>query len=204
MKTIFNKKALVRNMFLTLVFAVCVAIAYFEFGHKYNFGHFVAYGLHVDAISEEVSIGIPGQKKMYKAELSKFSFWPVGLQGCDYVTDAFGRGTAYPYAVQRWDIASSSWQTIVQANEDSFCHPVPLSTINAKLMTKRLWPGMSVDVMEGEATGATEPFQKGDYARFVVFRGVGQDMESRKAAASEAFVIEDEVTKEGIRFKARN
>src|SRR5215510_8172793 len=121
MKFSLNKRSLLRNLLLMLVCAIVVAIAYFEGGHKYNFGHFVPYGLHVDVLSEEVSIGIPGQKKMYKAELSNFSFWPVKLEACDYLTDAMGRGTEYPYAVQRWDKASASWQTIVKPNGDDFC-----------------------------------------------------------------------------------
>jgi hypothetical protein len=78
-----------RIVVLTLV-SIAVGTAYLEFAHRYNFGHLVPYGLHVDVLSEEVSIGIPGQKKMYRAELSNFTFWPTKLDACDYVTDAFG------------------------------------------------------------------------------------------------------------------
>ena len=90
-----NRRYFVRTILLILV-GVIVAIAYVEVGHRYNFGHFVPYGLHVDVLSKEVSIGIPGQKNIYRAELSNFSFWPVKLEACDYITDAFGRGTEYP------------------------------------------------------------------------------------------------------------
>jgi len=187
-----------------LVSAVVVAIAYFELGHRYNFGHFVPYGLHVDVLSEEVSIGIPGQKKMYKAELSNFSFLPVRLEACDYLTDAFGRGTEYPYTVQRWDTVSNGWQTIVEPNGDDFCHPVPLSTIETHRVSKRLLPGMYVQVMEGEATGAREPFQKDDKARFIVFKRLGKEVDWRNAVASEPFIIEDEVSRQNVPFRVKH
>jgi hypothetical protein len=204
MKIALNKKSLLREILLMLVCAVMVAIAYFELGHRYNFGHFVPYSLHVDVLSEEVSIGIPGQKKMYKAELSNFSLLPVRLEACDYLTDDFGRGTEYPYAVQRWDTASNSWQTIVEPNGDDFCHPVPLSTIETHRASKRLWPGMYLQVMEGEATGAREPFQKDDKARFIVFKRLGKELDWRNAIASEPFLIEDEVSGENVPFGVKH
>lgn len=174
-----------------LVCAAVVATAYFEFRHRSRFGHFVPYGLHVDVLSRDVSIGIPGQTKMYWAELSNFSILPVRLNGCDYVTDAFDKGTKYPYAVQRWD--GTDWQTVSEETEKYFCHPAPLSTINTDSIVRRLWPGMSVEVMEGEATGARDAFQKGDRARFVVLRKVG---DWRGAVASDAFIIEDDVPRD--------
>ena len=204
MKKALKKRSLLRRFVLMLVCAVVVAIAYFEIGHRYNSGHFVPYGLHVDVLSEEVSIGIPGQKKMYKAELSNFSFWPVRLETCDYVTDAFGRGTEYPYAVQRWNSAARNWQTIAEPNKDDFCRPAPLSRIETSLVTKRLWPGMQVQVMEGEATGATEPFQKDDRARFVVFRRLAKQVDWRNAVASDPFIIEDEVSRQSVPFRVKH
>jgi len=203
-KVAFNRRSLLGRILLTLACAVVVAVAYFELGHKYKFGHFVPHGLHVDVMSEEVSIGIPGQKKVYKAELSNFSFWPVTLDACDYLTDAFGRGTEYPYAVQRWDSVSNGWQTIVEPNGDNFCHPVPLSTIETNRTSKRLWPGMKVQVMDGEATGAREPFQKNDTARFIVFRSLGKEVDWRNAIPSDPFVIEDDVSREGIPLRVKH
>lgn len=199
-----NKRSFLRRFLLMLVCAVVVAIAYFEIGHRYNFGHFVPYGLHVDVLSEEVNIGIPGQKKMYWAELSNFSFWPVRLEACDYVTDAFDRGTEYPYAVQRWDSASRSWQTIVAPKVDDFCHPAPTSTIETHRALKRLWPGMHVQVMEGEATGAREPFQKDDKARFIVVKRLGKEDDWQNAVASEPFIIEDDVSRQSVPSRVKH
>ena len=158
----------------------------------------------VDVLSEEVSIGIPGQKKMYQAQLSNFSLLPVRLDACDYLTDAFGRGTEYPYAVQRWDSASNGWQTIVEPTEDDFCHPVPLSTVETTRVSKRLWPGMYVQIMEGEATGAREPFQKDDKARFIIFKTLGKELDWRNAIASEPFIIEDDVSRENGPFRVKH
>jgi hypothetical protein len=187
-----------------MLIAACVSIAYLEGGHKYNFGHFVPYGLHVDVISRDVSIGIPGQTKMYEAQLSNFTLWPVSLQACHYMDDAFGRGTMFPYAVQRWDANANGWNTVVETSGDDFCRPVPLSVVEAKLTSHRLGPGMEVQVVEGEATGAREPFKRGDLARFVVFRNLGKDIDFRTAAASAAFVIEDEVERDGTQFRVKH
>jgi hypothetical protein len=204
MKIALNKRSLLQRFLLMLVTGVVVAIAYFEIGHRYNFGHFVSYGLHVDVLSEEVSIGIPGQKKMYRAELSNFSFWPVRLEACDYVSDDFGHGTKYPYAVQRWDSVSGSWHTIVAPNVEDFCRPMPLSTIETHTASRRLWPGMRVQVMEGEATGAQESFRKDDKARFVVFKTLSEELDWRNAVVSDPFVIEDEVLRENVPFRVKH
>lgn len=145
-------------------------IAFVEFSHRYNCGHFVPHGLHIDVVSEDYYIGIPGQTKLYHAELSNFSLWPAKLTACNYITDAMEPWTDYPYAVQKWDTSSNSWRTIVEENRESFCQPYPLGKIETQVVSKLLWPGMTVNVMGGEATGAREPFRKGDLARFVVFR----------------------------------
>jgi hypothetical protein len=41
---------------------------------------------------------------------------------------------------------------------------------------------MYVQVMESEATGAREPFQEDDKARFVVFKRLGREVDWRNAA----------------------
>jgi hypothetical protein len=188
-----RRVSLLRKILLVLVAILCLVIGYFEFEHHYNYGHLFSYGLHVDAISEYGHIGIPGQTHMYKARLSNFTLLPVSFTACDYVTDAMRSGTEYRYAVQRWDASSNSWQTIVEVSGESFCHPMPLSTIETNLVSRWLWPGMSAEVMEGEATGAREPFQKGDMARFVVFRRLDKEVDWRYAVPSVPFQIEDQV-----------
>ena len=62
---------------------------------------------------------------------------------------------------------------------------MPLSTIETHRVSKRLWPGTYVQVMQGEATGAREPFQKDDRARFVVFRALGNEVDWHNAIVSE-------------------
>jgi len=199
-----RKKVLTLTTTLGAIAFVSANTAYFEFAHRYNFGHFVPYGLHVDVLSEEVSIGIPGQKKLYKAELSNFTFWPVRLDACDYLTDAFGHGTEYPYAVQRWDNATNEWQTILEVNGEGFCQPIPLSRGETQLKRKLLWPGQEVEVMESEATGAREPFEKGDLARFIVFKTVSKEPDWKNGIRSESFVIEDDVCRDGVQFRVKH
>lgn len=159
-----NKIALLRNICLKLIIIFCLLIICVETVHYRNYGHFASYDLHVDVLDVDAYIGIPGQIKMYHARISNFSFLPVNLSACNYTTDVLTPNTELLYAVQRWDTPSSNWQTIA-GGEGDFCNPSPWSESTFKW----LLPCMSVDVMGDEATGAREPFRKGDIARFVVF-----------------------------------
>lgn len=180
---------------------VCVLVFSVELVHRYNYGHFVSYGLHVDAMSEDGNIGIPGQTKLYWAELSNFSLLPVALTACDYTTDTLTPGTDYPYSVQRWDASSQIWQTISDMGGKDFCYPIPAGRGGTHVVSKRLWPGTPVRVMEWEATGAREPFQKGDFARFVVFRKID---EGAVGIPSMPFQIEDQVERNDVNFRIKH
>ncbi len=188
-------RTFIRTLIVTCVGLVCLLVGGFEWKHHHDYGHFVSYGLHVDSLNRDSYIGIPGQTKMYWARLSNYSLFPVSLPACDYVTDAFDPGTEFPHALQRWGAASNSWQTIVDYSGEGFCQPAPLSTIETHAVVKRLWPGSSVEVMEGEATGAHDAFRKGDVARFVVFRKMDKSGEWLSAIPSVPFVIEDDVVR---------
>jgi hypothetical protein len=83
MKLALKRRSLLVKILLVSACAVVVAIGYFELGHRYNFGHFVPYGLHVDALSEEVSIGIPGQKKALPNERSSELSYAGFVAACE-------------------------------------------------------------------------------------------------------------------------
>ena len=189
----FNNKTFLRKLSIALIVLFCFLLISVELIHRYNYGHFVSYGLHVDALSRDAYIGIPGQTKMYSAEITNYSLLPVKLSGCDYVTDAFGQGTKFSYALQKWDNSSNIWQTIDDVSEEGFCHPVPLSTIETHLVSKWLLPGAGMNIMEGEATGARIPFQKGDMARFVIFPRIENGVDWQSAIPSVPFYIQDDV-----------
>ena len=190
-------RTFIRTLIISCVGLVCILVVGFEWAHYHTYGHLVSYGLHVDSLNRDAYIGIPGQTKMYSARLSNFTVWPVSLPACDYVSDDFGKGTEFPYAVQRWDPLSNSWQTVSDMSADGFCQMTPLSKIAAELVSRKLWPGSSVDVMEGEATGADDSFRKGDLARFVVFRKLDRSGDWQNAITSVPFAIEDDVIREG-------
>lgn len=184
------------KVLLVSVLALSLLTAYLEFSHHYNYGHLFTYGLHVDVLSEDYDIGIPGQKKLYRAELTNYGLLPVKLTACDFTTDTLSPGTDYPYAVQRWDPSSSIWQTVTEVNEENFCHPVPLGRAETQRTTRLIWPLMSVVVMGSEATGARVPFRKGDFARFVVFKTIVTEAVWETAIPSKPFLIEDDVKRD--------
>jgi len=196
LRAIRLRKAHVILPVIVIVLFVCVLVGGFQLHHYRTYGHFVSYGLHVDPVNQNAYIGIPGQTKMYAAKLSNYSARPVTLAACDYVTDAFGRGTGYPYAVQRFDTSSNTWDTVADASGEWFCRPYPLGRIETHLVYKTLAPGTSVEVMEGEATGARDPFRQGDLARFVVFTKLDKSGDWNTAVASVPFRIEDNVIRD--------
>src|SRR5262245_27504427 len=183
------------KLFSGLIVLLAELLAIFEFSHRYNYGHFVSYGLHVDVIARESYIGIPGQTKLYEAYLLNFTLLPVSLEACDFVDDTLSHGTEYPYAVQRLGTVSKDWQTV--AIDEDFCTPAPLSKAGTCIVSKRLWPGTTIKIMDGEATGAREPFTKGDMARFVVFREIRKGANWQTAIPSIPFYIEDQVLRDG-------
>ena len=194
----------VRIFILVVLIVSSIWVGGIEYLHHKQFGHFVSYGLHVDALNRYSEIGIPGQTQMYWPRLYNYTIWPVKLVACNYVTDAMRPGTEYPYAVQRWNVSSNSWETIVEVNGESFCYPYPLGMAKTDLISERLWPGISVDVMEGEATGARESFQKGDQARFVVFTTTNKSYASQTALTSVPFVIQDQVIRGDSSFRLKH
>lgn len=194
---------LVRNILVMFGCSLFASILFIEFRHWHNFGHVVSYGLHVDAVNEDASIGIPGQTKMYWPELSNFSLLPVRLPACRPVSDTLHPPLEYAYAVQRFDERSQSWQTTHDAPQFEFCfNPF---TNESGLENTYLLPGSSVKVMSGSAVGAMDEFHKNDLARWVVFRQVFPTANWNSAVASQPFRIEDDVQRnEGSQFRIRH
>jgi hypothetical protein len=182
-----------------LIVLAAVSLIVFQLRHYRTHGHFVSYGLHVDALNEDYSIAIPGQTKLYWAELSNYSLSTVRLPGCRQPTDTMFPPVEYPYAVQRFDVASRTWQTVMDETENGWC-AFPQDEVIGPSETF-LSPGASVRVMGSEATGAREPFRKGDLARFIVFRNVGARGDWKTAIASAPFRIEDDVVRDGTSLR---
>lgn len=186
-----RKAILLRNMCFAFAAAFLILVICVEAIHYRNYGHFVSYGFHVDVLEVDAYIGIPGQIKMYHAQISNYSLLPVSLPACNYASDVLTPQTELPYAVQRWDASSSRWQTVA-GGEGDFCNPSPWSESTSKW----LLPCMYVDVMGDEATGAREPFRKGDMARFVVFTKINGKVDWATSVASMPFYIQDDVIRD--------
>ncbi|HBE82797.1 MAG TPA: hypothetical protein PLN05_10530 [Pyrinomonadaceae bacterium] len=190
------KKWLLRMILPAIGIVAVLFLAYLQVEHRYNYGHLFGYGVHVDAVSRYSYIGIPGQTHMYNARIFNFTLLPVGFDTCGEVRDALMSQIEFPYGVQRWDDQSNSWITSVADKSNKFCHPDPLNAIETNVVTRWIWPGMSVDVSSGEATAARHPFQQGNLARFVVFRKLGTENDWQYAIPSEPFIIVDNVIRD--------
>ena len=189
-----TRRKLIFGAALLVVVLASAPLIVFEWRHHRKYGHFVSYGLHVDALNEDFSIAIPGQTKLYWAELSNYSLTTVRLPGCRIPTDILYPPVEYPYAVQRFDEASKTWQTIMDETENGWCAFPRTDAIGPS--ETYLSPGSSVNAMGSEATGAREPFRKGDLARFVIFRNVGARGDWKTAIASDPFQIQDDVVRD--------
>jgi hypothetical protein len=197
-----RRLALASIVFTCLVLLAGVSL---EIHHRWAYGHFAPFRLHVDALSMQSRIGIPGQTHLYWAQLTNFRPWPVLFAACDYVTDVLAPGTEYAYGVQRWDDSSGSWMTISVPDAEWFCRPAPLSKMSADPTRHFIWPGQSVHVMDFEAVGARDEFRHGDLARFVVFRAATMSVDWSTAVPSESFRIEDNVVDtDSVPFRIRH
>jgi len=94
-------------VFLLLVL-IC-AIAAYRFSTRT--GHLGI--LHAEIIVSKTDSGIPGITKTYEGRIRNLGPFPVPVTGCDFITDAFERGTMVAYAIQRWEKASATWATVV-------------------------------------------------------------------------------------------
>jgi hypothetical protein len=189
------KATIARKILVAFALLGCLLVVGVEWKHYHTYGHLVAYGLHVDVLNEDFNIAIPGQTKMYWAEIFNFSLVPVQLPACRPSGDTLDPPLEYPYAIQRFNETSRAWQTIVDGTDGGFCLP-PVRREMTGVVYTYLLPGSSVKVMSSEATGAREPFRKGDLARFVVFRKVSPNGEWETAITSVPFRIEDDVLRE--------
>lgn len=173
-----------------------------ELRHRNKFGHFVSYGLHVDPMSVDFNIAIPGQTKMYWPEVSNFTFLPIRLPACAFPGDARHSLPTHAYAIQRLDKQSNIWQT-VEATRFEFC--LNPDNNESVLAYTYLLPGSSVEVASGVAVAAMEPFRKDDLARYVVFRQVVPGNNWDTAVSSKPFLIEDDVQRnEDASFRIRH
>ncbi len=183
-------KAFILKLIVGLMVVASLSVIVVEWRHRQRYGHLVSYGLHVDALNEDFNIAIPGQTKMYWAEVSNFSLLPVRLPACRFPSDTLHPPLDYAYAIQRFDEPSKSWQTLSVPHFE-FCLQ-PESNESAVVYTYLL-PGSSVKVMDGGAFGAMDAFRKNDLARFVVFRSVIPSADWATAIQSPPFRIEDDV-----------
>jgi hypothetical protein len=188
---------------LAFVMVVCLVVGYLEIQHRYNYGHYFTYGLHLDVTKRPSSIGIPGQINMYEAVLFNFTIIPKSIIACGYTSDTLQSGTAFPFGVQRWNNVTKSWENVFFANTEDFCHPVPLGMSDAERVSYTLLPGSSVEAVESEATGAREPFEHGDYARFVVITSF-EEGSSVETVSSERFQIEDNVSHDDVQYRVKH
>lgn len=139
--------------------------------HWLDYGHLAPLALHADVVVHNASIGIPGITKMYEARLTNLGIWPVSVERCSYLSDTGFAGTMVAYNIDKWDAAARQWTRTVEFAKPEFCTPVPLGMGNTRWRHAWLWPGQSLSTEE-EATGAREPFKKGDTLRFVVVSDV--------------------------------
>jgi hypothetical protein len=190
-------RAFSKRILLFVSIGVC-GVLLAESVHYFRYGHLTRLGLHADVIVEHADIGFEGISKMYGVKLTNYGFLPVSVSACDFIDDDGEHGTSIAYAVEKWSEQSAKWKPIVVWDQSSFCRPYPLGIAQARLFSKRLWPGQSIASGE-EATAARDGFELGDNARFVVFTRVAGDMEH--AVSTSAFPIDEHRLVNGVPFR---
>jgi hypothetical protein len=67
-------KTHIRFLVLAFILLLSIPIIVIEWRHYRTYGHLVSYGLHVDVLNRDVSIGMAGRTKDYWAQLFNFTF----------------------------------------------------------------------------------------------------------------------------------
>ena len=165
-----------------------------ETRHRLIFGHFAPLTLHADVSMENSDTGIPGITKVYDAHVTNFGIFPRRIERCEFVTDALAPGVSVGYRLQRWEMASRRWQTLLDAASE-YCHPYPLGMIKARLRSKLLWPGQTLSI-GAETTGARDNL-KGQRMRFAV-------VANGREFPTFSFVIDEQIEGTDMNYRVRH
>ena len=191
------------GVLLAVVLAYCLWVTYAQVRHRLATGHFAVLGLHADVVEHRASIGIPGITKTYEATVTKYGLLPVLVERCTYISDTMTPGKMVAYNIERWDPQSHIWKTALEFAKPNFCTPVPLSMGETHWVRSWLWPGQSLSTEE-EATGARQPFKKGDTLRFVIVTGVTGAARTRASYPTPSFTIDEQMLDSDTPYRVRH
>jgi hypothetical protein len=106
------------------------------------------------------------------------------------------------YNIERWNPAKRTWTKELEFAKSAFCTPAPLSMGNTRWVRSWLLPGQSLSTGE-EATGAREPFRKGDTLRFVVVTDVTGRATRNSSYPTPSFTL-DEQRLDTVQYRVRH
>jgi len=135
-----------------------------ELRHRSKYGHFAAYGIHTDVVSENHDLGIPGVQTVYCMVLTNLTFFPAKFEAIKLPGGFIGSGYKYHDQLQKWDQKSGSWVTVMDTVAVSAG-----SGWDRPNITRTIWPGQSIYPIGWDAIAATEGVTSGDTVRIAVF-----------------------------------
>jgi hypothetical protein len=160
----------------------------FEAWHRWNFGHFVGYGLHTDVY---LSNSDAGTNDMYFAKLWNLTVSPIELVGCADPSDVGGvpDSVFYRWDVQKRESSGGQWVSLHGSNnwlktpfDESWKKEEPCQTVRTTLLpfhsiNKAAW------VFKDWVT-------TGEPVRMAIHTSVIQPTESQKIIYTDTFVVE--------------
>jgi len=176
-----------------LVALLLVGLFLHELSHFYRYGHLVPLGLHADVsitTSDDV-LGVDGSAKIYRARLTNYGILPSAIVVCKYLVSG-APGTDLNYVVERWDRQSGKWTLVSEWDFYGyrlFCRPA-FEVTQQHLVSRRLWPGQSIQVGEG-IPAQLGGFHIGDDGRFTIF--LSADGNRNNAISTAVFRIDQQV-----------
>jgi hypothetical protein len=164
----------------TVVVALLIGgIFTLEVRHHSKFGHWFAYGWHIDVLSDELENKRLGISHVQYAAVTNFSVVPDSVEAC---VPSDSRGRAIPVSPSQIQVPLGiGWRTV---------HPEwPLKCLEGRIVRRRLWPLMSfytepkIVAYEGKI---------GDWVRLVAFSAFDNSPEKRRAFFSMPFQLVEE------------
>jgi hypothetical protein len=190
------------RLLLAAVVLLGAWMVYVQVRHRIVYGHFTTPTLHADVVMRDASIGIPGITKMYEATLTNYGFFPALVEECTYFDDDGVPGVTVAYNIERWDPAKRTWTRELEFAKPALCTTAPLRMGTRQWVRSWLLPGQSLSTGE-EATGAREPFRKGDTLRFVVVTDVTGRAIRNSSNPTPSFTL-DEQRLDTIQYRVRH
>jgi len=174
-----SRRTAIRIVVVIMGVLLLGSTAAIEYHHHSAYGHWIAYGWHVDLVSTKESSNIPGVEHVWHAVVTNMTVLPGSMEACMIPNDVQPHEIPfYPFRIERRGAASGAWR-IVRPELTLECE-------TSKTQRRIIWPFRSFTT-ETITPAATGGFQVRDWVRFVIYSSFDNHPGKRRVFVSPPF-----------------